>query len=72
MNSIEEMQVTGCGDCPFRDELSNVDDEGIYTTYYCKHPRRYMINLYQGDEGIITPTDCPLITSPITISLKTE
>lgn len=70
MNSIE---VIGCGDCPFRDEIEEEDHEGDeYTQYYCKHPKRYLVNLYEGDDGIITPGDCPLRTSPITIQLKQE
>ena len=76
-----ELQVTGCKDCPFRDEIENTvlgDDEeeeeaGDYIIqYYCKHPKRFLINMLEDENGIITPSDCPLLKESTTISIKPE
>ena len=72
-------EVTGCRDCPFRDENQydvlvkdedGGDDYEERTQYYCKHPKRYLVNLVDLGDGIITPSDCPLYKEPITISIK--
>jgi hypothetical protein len=67
--------VTGCKDCPFRGEVTtdiyDEDDEleGERTTYYCRHPKRYLIDLYESDDGVVTPSDCPLLKESTTIKL---
>lgn len=67
--------VSGCKDCPFKGEVTvdvyDEDDEWDYerTTYYCRHLKRYLVDLYEGDEGVVTPSDCPLLKEPTTIKL---
>ena len=73
-----EQIVTGCTDCPFRGEVEHdlFDDEGDFDgtriQYYCRHPKRYLVDLLDLGDGVITPSDCPLYKEPITISLKQE
>ena len=78
---MEKIEVTGCKDCPFRDQIDNEikgewdEDEEDYeivmvTTYYCKHPKRYLVDICDDDDGVITPSDCPLYKSSITISIN--
>lgn len=72
---MEKIEVTGCPDCPFRDEIerSICDDEGYeddVIVYYCKHPKRYLVDLYENDNGIVTPSDCPLLKGPTEVSIK--
>lgn len=72
--------VKGCSDCPFRDEIEHTvygsddedDDEWTETQYYCKHPKRYLVNLVDLGNGVITPSDCPLLKEPTTIKLVQE
>jgi len=75
---MDKMEIKGCMECPFRDEIEKAvygsddedDEEWTETQYYCKHPKRYLIDLLDLGDGIITPSDCPLHKEPITISIK--
>lgn len=75
-NKISHLKVHGCGSCPFMDVVENErydkEEEEVYYVdqYYCKHPKRYLVDLYEDDEtGVVTPSDCPLLTESITISI---
>lgn len=58
-------EVTGCKDCPLR---SISDNE-----YWCEHPKKDGGWIRSdGDYEPITPSDCPLFTEPLTISLKQD
>lgn len=64
MNNNTELEATGCKDCL----LAEYQESG---SYYCIHPKmgRY---LYEEDTTgkPITPSDCPLLKSSLTISIK--
>lgn len=66
--------VTGCKDCPLRDEITHdlYDEEGERIQYYCKHPKRYLVDILDLGDGVITPSDCPLYKEALTIQLKPE
>lgn len=72
-----EQIVTGCKDCPYRDEVEHdvLDEDMDWDTeiqYYCKHPQGYLVDLVDLGDGVITPSDCPLLKESTTISLKQE
>lgn len=59
-----ELQVKGCADCLLREVLESGSS-------WCFHPTRQTY-IYEDDmDGeLITPSDCPLLKEPITITIK--
>ena len=56
------IEVTGCKDCI----LKEITESG---SYYCNHPKKETY-LFEDEGEPITPSDCPLLTEPLTISIK--
>lgn len=64
---MDNIEVTGCGYCPFRNRGNGYES--------CNHPFLYNQTDLLEDKDVdinISPSWCPLKTSPITISLKQD
>lgn len=58
------IEVTGCEDCLLRETMES-------GSHYCNHPKKNAY-LYWDDniDAVITPSDCPLFSEPLTLSIK--
>ena len=68
--------VSGCKDCPFRDEMDHdiYDEEGDwggeYTTHWCTHPKMKLQDIRELEGFILTPSNFPLYKESVTITIK--
>jgi len=71
-----EITISGCQDCPFMQDIEHdvLDDDGDFVglrySYYCKHPQRYMQDMIDLGQGVITPSDCPLYKEPAIVKIN--